>query len=252
MSNNPFLKSNESNKHNEFNNRFLSLQDDDKSSFKEYSNKSNRKNIEYEPSQNSFKQSFKPQQNKDRDSNSRFNRRDDNFMKTKSKPRESSQPPKGPDTNDKDLFPELTPIKHNSNTSKVEATTKFKNILKNVIEEEKSKENPIPPEWVRLSLINKQTVIEHGLPTPWIIKQQQKEELQKQLEDEPNYIMFQAIEAMKNNWERYEKDYNELYGEGVYAERFILPPVYGYGPEYDTESKDDTEEEKEEEEEEEY
>jgi len=238
MSNNPFLKSKESN------NRFSSLQDDDKSSFKESSNKScklvNRKNIEYEASQNSFKQSSKPQRNRDQDSDSRFNRRDDKF--TKPKPREPSPPPVvGPDATDINLFPELIPIKENSTTSKNEVSTKFKDILKNVIEEEKPKENPIPPGWVRLSLVNRQTVIEYGPPTPWMIKQQQKEELQKQLEDDPNYIMFQAIEAMKKNWERHEREYDEINGEGAYAERFRLPPVYG--PEYDTETEteDDTE-----------
>jgi hypothetical protein len=241
MSQNPFLKSN---KQKESNNRFSSLQHDDKSSFKESSNKSNRKNIEYEASQNSFKQSSKPQQNRDQDSDSRFNRRDDRF--TKPKPREPS-PPKRPDANDINLFPELIPIKEYSTTSKVEAITKFKDILKNVIKEEKPKENPIPPGLVRLSLINRQIVIEHGPPTPWMIKQQQKEELQKQLEDDPNYIMFQAIEAMKKNWERYEKDYDELHEEGAYAERFRLSPVYG--PEYDTESEDDIEEKEEEEDE---
>lgn len=241
MSNNPFLKSKETNKQKESNNRFWSLQDDDKSSFKESSNKScklvNRKNIEYEASQNSFKQSSKPPRNRDQESDSRFNRRDDRF--TKHKPREPS-PPKGPDSSDINLFPELIPIKENSTTSKVEASTKFKDILKNVVEEEKPKENPIPPGWVRLSLVNRQTLIEYGPPTPWMIKQQQKEALQKQLVDDPNYIMFQAIELMKKNWERYEHEYDEINGEGAYAERFRLPPVYG--PEYDTDTEDDTEE----------
>lgn len=234
MSNNPFLKSKESN------NRFSSLQDEDKSSFKESSNKSNRKNIEYEASQNSFKQSSKPEIN--RESDSRFNRRHDNF--TKSKPREPSPPPLGPDATDLNLFPELTPNKENNTTSKNEVSTKFKDILKINNEEKKPKENLIPPGWVRLSLVNRKTLIEYGAPTPWMIKQQHVEELQNQLEEDPNYIMFQAIEAMKKNWQRYEQEYDDIHGEGAYAERFRLPPVYG--PEYDTESEVDTEEEEDE------
>jgi hypothetical protein len=236
MSNNPFLKSKESNKSN---NRFNFLDDDDsKSSFKE-TNKSKRKNIEYESSQNSFTQPSRPtDRDRDRDSYRNNNRRNNDY---KPRPREPSPPPVivNLDASNSNLFPELAPIKEN--TTIVKASTNFKDILTNIIEDEKPKDNPIPPGWARLSLNkNRQTVIEYGPKTAWMIKQEQKEQFEKEQEDDPNYIMFHAIESMKKNWERYEREYDELHGEGAYAERFRLPPVYG--PEYDTESEEEGEE----------
>jgi len=228
MSNNHLLKSKESNKHNEHNNRFSSLQDDDKSSFKWHSNKSNCKNIKYEASQNSFKQQyFKPQKNRDQDSI--FNIRNDKFNKfTNYKPREPSPLP-GPDTTDinlfPNLFPNLTQMKENITTYKVEAGTKFKDILNSVVEKDKPKENPIPSGWVKLSSVDGKTVIEHCPTTQLTLK--------TQLDDDLNYLMFQAIEKMKQNSKRYELEYDEINGEGAYAERFSIPPVYE--TEYDTE-----------------
>jgi hypothetical protein len=249
MSNNPFLKSKQSKESCKLvNNRFSSLQDDENSSFKESSNKScnlvNRKSIEYEASQNSFTQASKPHRDRDRDRdrdrNSGFNHH--NNFNTRTRQREPSPPPKGPDANDLNVFPELIPIKENSSSSAslVEPSTKFKDILKNVIEEEvKPKNDVIPPGWARLTLVNRKTVIEYGEPTKWMIKQQKQEELEKQQDEDPNYIMFHAIESMKKNWDRYEREYNEIHGEGAYDERFRLPPVYG--PDYDTESETETE-----------
>ena len=236
MSNNPFLKSKESNKSN---NRFNFLDDEDtnNSSFKESSSKSNRKNIDYDSSQNSFTQSSRPRERdreKDRDSY-RNNRRNNDY---KPRPREPSPPPVivNLDASDSNLFPELAPIKEN--TTIVKASTNFKDILTNVIEDVKPKVNPIPSGWVRLSFNqNRQTVFEYGPKTAWMIKQEKQEEIEKEQEEDPNYIMFQAIEQMKKNWDRYEKEYDELNGEGAYDERFRLPPVYG--PEYDTESEEE-------------
>ena len=229
MSNNPFLKSKETN--NRFN--FLDDEDTNKSSFKESSNKSNRKHIEYDASQNSFTQPSRPR-DRDREPYRPNNRRNNDY---KHRAREPSPPPVVVlDANDPTLFPELTPIKENTTTIFKESTN-FKDILTNVIEDEKPKVNPIPPGWVQLSLVNKKTVIEYGPKTSWMIKQEKEEEIQNQLYEDPNYIMFEAIEQMKKSWDRYEKEYDELHGEGAYTERFRLPPVYG--PEYDTESEEE-------------
>jgi hypothetical protein len=237
MNNNPFLKSKESN--NRFN--FLDDEDTNKSSFKESSNKSNRKNIHYDSSQNSFTQSSKPRdrdgdrdRDRDRDSYRNNNRRNNDY---KPRPREPSPPPVivELDATDSNLFPELTPIKEN--TTIVKASTNFKDILTNVIEDEKPKVNPIPPGWLQLSSVNGKTVFDYGPKTAWMIKQEKQEELEAQLDEDPNYIMFQAIEQMKKNWDRYERNYDSINGEGAYAERFRLPPVYG--PEYDTESEEE-------------
>lgn len=241
MSNNPFLKSKESN------NRFNFLDDDDsKSSFKE-SNKSKIKNFEYKASQNSFTQPSKHERThrfrvRDREGDHRNNRRNNDF-RSKQKEFSPSQEivTQNIDTNNTELFPELTPIKNNNVVNTVETSVNFKDIFNNVVSTvETEKKNPIPPGWLQLSLNkNRQTVIECGPKTAWMIKQEQKEKLEKEQEDDPNYIMFHAIEAMKKNWERYEREYDEYHGDGAYAERFRLSPVYG--PEYDTESDEEEE-----------
>jgi len=231
MTNNPFLKSKESNKPE--NSRFCFLDDEDSNNKPAFKEPSNRKHTQYEVSQNSFTQSFKP--NIDRDQSYRFNnRRQDNFRGFKH--REPSPPPHIPiEINNIDMFPELCTKKEN--TVGNEVSTNFKDILTNIIEDIKSTVNTVPPGWTRMSLLNGKTIVEHGPPTPWMIKQQQKEQLAKQQHEDPTYIMIKVIEAMKKNWDRYEREYDELHGEGTYSERFILPPVYG--PEYDTETEID-------------
>jgi hypothetical protein len=224
MSNNPFLKPKESN------NRFNFLDEDiTKSSFKESSSKSNRKHINYNSSQNSF---IKPERNyRDRDRRNnefKFTPREPYFLHVKITP--------NIDATDTNLFPELTPIKENT---VIKASTNFKDILTNVIEDEKSKLNTIPAGWAKLTSVNGKTVIEYRQKSDWIIKQEKSEEIKTQLE-EPNYIMFQAIEQMKNNLDLYERNYDSIHGEGAYAERFSLPPVYG--PEYDSESEEEEDE----------
>jgi len=226
MSNNPFLKSKESNKQKESNNRFASLQEDDTSSnFKNSSQKSNKK-IEYEQTQNVFTQSsFKSERPERRDNS--YNR----SFKDQNKKREPSPPPI--DSNDLNLFPDLAPIKQitSSNNNNIEQSSKFKDILTHVVKDDTPKQNPVPDGWVKIVMVNRDIVYEYGPPTPWMIRQQKQEELQKQREEDPNYIMNCAINAMKKNWERYEREYDEIHGEGAYEAKFRLPPVYG--PEYD-------------------
>ena len=43
-------------------------------------------------------------------------------------------------------------------------------------------------------------------------------------EENLNYIMNNLIETMKQKWDKYENDYDNIYGEGVYANKFRLPP----------------------------
>jgi hypothetical protein len=234
MSNNPFLKPKES--INRFN--FLDDADTKKSSFKESSSKSNRKNIDYDSSQNAFTQPSRPKdrdrdRDRDRDSHRNNNRRNNDY---KSRPREPSPPPVivELDATDTNLFPELTPINENNI---IKSSTNFKEILTTVVEDENPKVNIIPAGWAKLTPINGKTVIEYGQKTAWMIKREKREEIQTQLEEDPNYIMFQAIEQMKHNLDLYERNYDSIHGEGAYAEKFRLYPVYG--PEYDTESEEE-------------
>ena len=234
MSNNPFLKSKQDYKPRESNNRFSSLDDDDttnKSLFKDSSNKTNKKNIEYNSAGNSFTQTSKPHRDRDtRRSN-----------ETRSKPRETPQIV-APNPNDINLFPELVNMKETI-TNTFESSTNFKDILTNVIEEEKPKENPIPPGWKQLSRVNGQTFAKNGDLTQYMIKMQQKEDLKTKQENDPNHIMFNAIESMKKNWDHYQRDYDEINGVGAYDENFILTPVYGTDCDTESETDSDTEDE---------
>jgi len=243
MSNNPFLKSKESN------NRFESLHDD----YKESSNKNNKKSITYEPSANSFTQPSRPHRdidrnrdrNRDRDNN--YRNRDNNYRNNnnfiRSKPRDPSPPPPIVDIelNNTELFPDLTINNNNNTTNTLKSATNFKQILTNVVEVQKPKKNPITPGWVSITMINGNIVYENGPLTPFLIKQQKQEELQIERENDLNYSMNMAINSMRKNWDRYENEYNEIHGEGAYEERFRLSPVYG--PEYDTESEEESVEE---------
>lgn len=238
MSNNPFLKTKESSK--VVNNRFHSLQDDDNTSlYKDSSN--NKKNITYDSSSNSFTQPLRPDRDRDRDRNNNY-RKNNDF--TKFKPREPSPPPPILDIeiNNIELFPDLI-SKNNNTTNSVKTSTNFKQILTNVVEVQKPKKNPIPPGWVSITMSNNNIVYENGQLTPFLIKHQKQEQIQIEKENDINYSMNIAINSMRKIWDRYENEYNEIHGEGAYEEKFRLAPVYG--PEYDSESDEETFEEEE-------
>jgi|688.fasta_scaffold775568_1 hypothetical protein len=228
MNNNPFLKSKESN------NRFhiLDNQDTNTNTNTSFNNKTKRPNIDYNSSQNSFTQ------NSRKDTNSYRNYND--FKPKQRGPHDKITP--NINTNDTNLFPQLTNVKQNNtinstNVGTIDSSTKFKDILNNVIQDDKPKTKPILPGWTQLSRINGKTVIENGPKTTFMIKQEQKENLENDL----NYIMFQAVEEMKKRWESYESYYDSIHGEGAYADSFRLPPVYD--SEYDTESEEEDEDE---------
>ena len=190
MSNNPFLKSNESN------NRFKFLYDDTRESFKEPSNKFNKRN-EYEPSQNSFTQYHRENKSK----------------------RQSLPPP----------IEYLEPI--------IETSTKYKDILSNVIKDNTQNENSISPGWTEITHLNGKSFFKHGPPTLKQQKLDNQKELENQRENNPNYIMLKLNEILNKNWDLNEKIYNSINGEGAYVERFILP--YIYGSEYYSQSDED-------------
>jgi hypothetical protein len=64
-----------------------------------------------------------------------------------------------------------------------------------------------------------------------------KQQFEENLENDLNYQMNTIIQNMKKCWDRYEREYDEVNGEGAYEERFRLPPVYT--EEYDTDSNEE-------------
>jgi hypothetical protein len=203
MSNNSFLKPN---------NRFHPLDDS-----------ISNKNIRYQSTQNSKYKGFRERQNNFKSKSP--------FIQTVNI-----------DANDLVLFPKLlTNVNTTDNSYNVISSTKFKDIMTKIKIDEKSNGIDIDPGWVKLSSVNGKTVIEYGPLTECMKKQKKIEEIKKQQEDDLNYNMFKAIEAMKANWDNYELQYDSIHGEGAFDDRFKLTPIYG--PEYDTDSGMEDEEE---------
>ena len=131
--------------------------------------------------------------------------------------------------NNLEVFPELSKqVKDKVKTN--ESNIKFKDILtNNVVENNVKTDIPIRSGWVRLTGVKgKRTIVEYGPPTIREIK-----------ENNPNYIMFNAIDNMKKKWEHYEHDYNFINGENSYADKFRLSPLYN-SDDLETESDEDS------------
>jgi len=210
MSNNPFLNSG----------RFSSLDDDNdnSSSFvtkSKFRDSDTNKNKSYDSSSNSFIRRDRTNYNKPI-----TNEVIDN-------------------TNNTELFPDLIPktttdTTINTNTDTLsKPSTKYKDILKNVIVDNTPVKKVITPGWVEITKKGNNIVYEYGEPTFFMLKQQFEENLENDL----NYQMNTIIQNMKKCWDRYEREYDEVNGEGAYEERFRLPPVYT--EEYDTDSNEE-------------
>ena len=157
-----------------------------KSSFKD----TNAKNFKYDPNNNSFNKS-NSQKNPDT-----INSIKETFI----------------ELNNANVFPDLVLIKKNTQPNLEEC--KFKNILTNIItNHEPPKIHLIPHGHVEITRILNKYVYEYGETTNFIKK-----------EEDINYIMNNLIETMKQKWDKYENDYDNIYGEGVYANKFRLPP----------------------------
>jgi len=157
-----------------------------KSSFKD----PNAKNFKYDPNNNLFNKSNSQQK---LDTNNSIK---ETFI----------------ELNNANVFPDLVLIKKNTQPSIEEC--KFKNILTNIPINLKSPNTHIIPHGcLEITRILNKYVYEYGETTNFIKK-----------EEDINYIMNNLIETMKQKWDKYENDYDNIYGEGVYANKFRLPP----------------------------
>jgi len=238
MSNNPFLKSKESNKNSNnnsnktSNNRFQFLEPD------EADNKTLKKekkiSSKYDSTDNSF---TKP-------SIRREDRREYNNYRNRP-PQKKPEPIKEVTIDiTTEYFPDLVPAKTESSElsepsiKQSKLYVNFKDIVNTRIQEEIIIETDIVnPGWVKISKskTSNELIWKYGPSTEYTIKVKKQEELENNI----NYCMNKAIETMKERWDKYEKEYDEINGEGAYAEKFRSSPVYG--PEYDTESDDEDE-----------
>jgi uncharacterized protein YcbK (DUF882 family) len=129
------------------------------------------------------------------------------------------------DINSLELFPELKtniPQTDGVNTNNLS----FKTIL-NTKTAETNHEEPdiILPGWIKLTK-NKN------------MKKKDKEVIEE-VEEDLNKVMDKIILEMEDKWNRYEYIYDQIHGEGAYADKFVLPPVYGEEYETDTETEED-------------
>ena len=116
-------------------------------------------------------------------------------------------------------------------------STKFKDILNNVIKPEiEVNKIQVRPGWIEISKIKTsgKIIYNYGSTIPNDIKKKQEEEL----ENDPNYIMDKAVTIMQRNWDRYQIEYDIIHGDGAYNEMYVLPPVYG--EDYDDDSMSDS------------
>jgi hypothetical protein len=179
------MKNNPFKKQDKFNNN--TNNNTNKSSFKD----PNSKNFKYDPNNNSFNKS---NSQKKLDTNNSINKT-------------------SIDLNNGNVFPDLVLIKKNTQPNIEEC--KFKNILTNImlVNHEPPKIHLIPHGCLEITRILNKYVYEYGETTNFIKK-----------EEDINYIMNNLIETMKQKWDKYENDYDNIYGEGVYANKFRLPP----------------------------
>ena len=138
-------------------------------------------------------------------------------------------------------FPDLiknsnTPLDSSSNNYKDIITSSHNNI-------DNSEKNTVPPGHIEISNINNKICFKQGPLTPYQIKVNNLNHYNDFLSGEPNYIMNNAINYMKKNWENYRIDYDSVYGEGAYEEKFIYKNDYELYEDNDISSDVDTEDE---------
>jgi hypothetical protein len=109
--------------------------------------------------------------------------------------------------NDTNLFPSL-----NDNfvsTNVVNNTTNFKDALNVEIVKSNNNESHIPFGWVNIKKVDGKFLYKYGE----IIESKEKDH-------DINTLMNKAIDVMKNNWNSYERYYDELHGEGEFYEKY--------------------------------
>ena len=153
------------------------------------------------------------------------------------------------------LFPELNNNNNNNNNNKDknESTIhdcdfEFKNTLLKKIDvpvNTEIKQTFVKKGWVEIKGNNGNGNIEYtyGSKNQYL---DYEEELRDLYDSNINFFMSREIDKMKQRWDKYKNDYNEIYGEGAYEDLYYSSPVYGseYDSNSDTmmEEEDDTDE----------
>ena len=135
-----------------------------------------------------------------------------------------------------ELFPELI-LKSNDitqdNNSKKKSDN-YKNAINLHVEDSKNTtQNKINRGWIEIKIVNGKIITTNGPISTYEIKK----EKESNIKNSPHFIMNKSIKLMQKNWNMYRDYYDNLYGEGSYNETYISSPIYG--SEYDTDSDED-------------
>ena len=85
----------------------------------------------------------------------------------------------------------------------------------------------------------KEIIKSKEIPKGWIILS--KDNKDKDENKEEYKLINETFDKMIDNWNKKENEYNEIYGDDMYAEKFRLQPIYGYDTESDIEEEDNDE-----------
>jgi len=167
-----------------------------------------------------------------------------NFVTKKYEPitrfKSSRQNNKLPVTNFVLIEQDFPSLNNNNNITFDHSTSNYKDIIaSNESNTNLSQQNNIPPGCIEISKINGKCCIKNGPLTPYQIKVNNLNKYQEYLSNDSNYIMNNAINYMKNNWEKYKLEYDSVYGEGSYEDKFIYKNDYELDYDSDTASEID-------------
>lgn len=127
-------------------------------------------------------------------------------------------------------FPSL----NNNHIPTNNSSSNYKNSINFEESNNNFQQNTIPPGCIEITKINGQSCFKNGPLTPYQININNLKNYEEYLINDPNYIMNNAISYMKNNWEKFRLEYDSVYGEGAYENKFI------YKNEYETDDESDT------------
>uniref|UniRef100_A0A6C0KNU1 Uncharacterized protein n=1 Tax=viral metagenome TaxID=1070528 RepID=A0A6C0KNU1_9ZZZZ len=116
-------------------------------------------------------------------------------------------------------FPDLLNNKINSPN---ENSSNYKDIVSSDnIKNDLSQDIIVKPGIVDISYKNNKMVFLNGPLTSYQKSVLKQNEINEYLLNDSNYNMNKAIDFMRNNWENYRNEYDSVYGEGSFEEKFF-------------------------------
>jgi len=143
-----------------------------------------------------------------------------------------------------DMFPEL--CKSDFGSTKDNNKSNFMDIVTKSTVNESIPEDNLEPGWLKIFKKEDNISFEYGPLTDYQIKINELKIRKTEKESDLNYLMNNAVKIMEENWMQYEKEYDDIHGDGAYNQRFgdsYIIDDYdeefdNYENEYDNEEED--------------